>query len=219
MLAAFAIVFLWQLPHFMAIVWMYREDYARAGYVVLPAGKSRDHFVACKPYFHPWHFSQWLWALQFGVSLGIVYLAGALVLGGVFLCYSAALLFKCPPFLHGGCFLLPSSIFRCCLLSSRRTRNEYEEMPEQCYVESDSLGCSSPCFCFPCPPSRLQCAKRRAIQILSRLRGLKEDQIAAIRNGRAVAKVVESRTPDEVFVFGSAMCSRTPEQYLKLAST
>ncbi len=31
--------------------------------------------------------------------------------------------------------------------------------------------------------------------------GLKEDQIAAIRNGKAVAKVVESRTPDEVFVF------------------
>ena len=33
--------------------------------------------------------------------------------------------------------------------------------------------------------------------------GLKEDQIAAIRDGKAVAKVVESRTPDEVFVFGS----------------
>jgi hypothetical protein len=33
--------------------------------------------------------------------------------------------------------------------------------------------------------------------------GLKDDQITAIRNGKAVAKVVESRTPDEVFVFGS----------------
>src|ERR1700757_519971 len=29
-------LFLWQLPHFMAIAWMYREDYARAGYLVLP---------------------------------------------------------------------------------------------------------------------------------------------------------------------------------------
>src|SRR5258708_21248096 len=48
--------------------------------------------------------------------------------------------------------------------------------------------------------------------------GLKEDQIAAIRNGRAVAKVVESRTPDEVFVFGSVYVLSTPEQYLKLAS-
>src|SRR5256884_689990 len=42
----FAIVFLWQLPHFMAIAWMYREDYARAGYVVVPTGKSKDRFVA-----------------------------------------------------------------------------------------------------------------------------------------------------------------------------
>jgi protoheme IX farnesyltransferase len=32
---AFAIVFLWQLPHFMAISWMYREDYERAGFVML----------------------------------------------------------------------------------------------------------------------------------------------------------------------------------------
>src|ERR1700758_391294 len=32
----YAIVFRWQLPHFMAIAWMYREDYDRAGYLVLP---------------------------------------------------------------------------------------------------------------------------------------------------------------------------------------
>jgi len=48
--------------------------------------------------------------------------------------------------------------------------------------------------------------------------GLKEDEIAAIRNGKAVAKVVESRTPDEVFVFGSVYVQSTPEKYLKLAS-
>jgi hypothetical protein len=48
--------------------------------------------------------------------------------------------------------------------------------------------------------------------------GLKEDQIAAIRNGKAIAKVVESRTPDEVFVFGSVYVRSTPEKYLKLAS-
>ncbi len=32
----FAILFFWQLPHFLAIAWLYREDYARAGYVMLP---------------------------------------------------------------------------------------------------------------------------------------------------------------------------------------
>jgi heme o synthase len=32
----FAILFIWQFPHFMAIAWMYREDYARAGIQMLP---------------------------------------------------------------------------------------------------------------------------------------------------------------------------------------
>jgi protoheme IX farnesyltransferase len=32
----YAVLFLWQLPHFMAIAWMYRDDYVRAGYLVLP---------------------------------------------------------------------------------------------------------------------------------------------------------------------------------------
>jgi heme o synthase len=34
--ALFAIVFLWQIPHFMAIAWMYRDDYRRAGFPMLP---------------------------------------------------------------------------------------------------------------------------------------------------------------------------------------
>lgn len=40
-----AILFLWQFPDFMAIAWMYREDYDRAGYVVLPQGNARFVFV------------------------------------------------------------------------------------------------------------------------------------------------------------------------------
>ena len=32
----FAILFFWQFPHFMAIAWMYRDDYARAGIQMLP---------------------------------------------------------------------------------------------------------------------------------------------------------------------------------------
>ena len=41
----YAIVFLWQFPHFMAIAWMYREDYDRAGYLVLPKGNARIPFM------------------------------------------------------------------------------------------------------------------------------------------------------------------------------
>jgi protoheme IX farnesyltransferase len=41
----YAILFFWQFPHFMAIAWMYREDYARAGYQVLPLGPERARFM------------------------------------------------------------------------------------------------------------------------------------------------------------------------------
>jgi heme o synthase len=41
----YAILFFWQFPHFMAIAWMYREDYARAGYEVLPPGTAKARFM------------------------------------------------------------------------------------------------------------------------------------------------------------------------------
>jgi hypothetical protein len=47
--------------------------------------------------------------------------------------------------------------------------------------------------------------------------GLSDDQIKQIHSGKAIAKIMESRTPDEVFVFGSVYIKATPEQYLKLA--
>jgi heme o synthase len=42
----FVIVFLWQFPHFMSIAWMYRDDYDRARYRVLPDPRLRGRFVA-----------------------------------------------------------------------------------------------------------------------------------------------------------------------------
>lgn len=85
----FAIVFLWQFPHFMSIAWMHREDYGRAGYFVLPASKLKDRFVAWQCLLPA--------LILFVVAIvpalrgqsGVVYFAGALVLGGVFLYYSA----------------------------------------------------------------------------------------------------------------------------------
>jgi len=48
--------------------------------------------------------------------------------------------------------------------------------------------------------------------------GLNNDQIAEIRAGKAVARILDSRTPDEVFVFGAVHVQSTPEDYLRLAS-
>ncbi|HTC64117.1 MAG TPA: heme o synthase [Candidatus Saccharimonadales bacterium] len=87
--ALFAIVFLWQFPHFMSIAWMYRDDYARAGYLVLPASDLRDRFVAWQCLLPALVlFIMGIVPALRGQS-GIVYIAVIPVLGGFFLYYSA----------------------------------------------------------------------------------------------------------------------------------
>jgi protoheme IX farnesyltransferase len=85
----FAIVFLWQFPHFMSIAWMYREDYGRAGYLVLPAGEIKDRFVAWLSLLPTLGLFAVAMAPAIRGHFGLVYFAGALVLGSVFLHYSA----------------------------------------------------------------------------------------------------------------------------------
>src|SRR6266699_451371 len=172
-----------------------------------------------KPYFHPWHFSQWLSALQFGVSLELFILPALSFLGASFFATAPASLFKCLPFLHGSCFLLPSSISRRCSRSSRWTRNEFEGNAKLMLIRIrfPRLFLTLLLLSFVhLPASNAQNAE--PFKFFRDYVGLKDDQITAIRNGKAVAKVVESRTPDEVFVFGSVYVQSTPEQYLKLAS-
>ncbi len=48
--------------------------------------------------------------------------------------------------------------------------------------------------------------------------GLNEDQIAAIRNGQAVAKATPSRIPDEIFLFGAVYIHAAPEAYVSFAN-
>ncbi len=48
--------------------------------------------------------------------------------------------------------------------------------------------------------------------------GLNDQEIGEIAHGKAVAKVLDSPTPDEVFVFGSVYVHSTPDRYLRLAS-
>jgi len=81
----YAFVFLWQFPHFMAIAWMYREDYDRAGYTVLPRGEFGAPFMLCQA-MAPLLvlFPLTLTPVLLGRA-GVVYLATALVLGAGFI--------------------------------------------------------------------------------------------------------------------------------------
>jgi len=84
-LLLFAILFAWQFPHFLAISWLYKEDYKRAGFAMLssidPDGRRTGRRILI------------FTVILFGLSVvpvtsgltGTVYLVGALVLGSVFL--------------------------------------------------------------------------------------------------------------------------------------
>jgi protoheme IX farnesyltransferase len=82
--ALFLILFLWQVPHFLAIAWIYRDDYARAGLRMLPVfdpdGGLTGRFMVL--------YCLALIAASLGPVLGgagLLYLTGALVLGVGFL--------------------------------------------------------------------------------------------------------------------------------------
>lgn len=81
----FAIQFLWQIPHFLAIFWLYREDYKRAGFRVMPVVDATGGSTAVQISIHC--------LTMLGASLlphalgmaGLVYAAGALALSTAFL--------------------------------------------------------------------------------------------------------------------------------------
>lgn len=90
-LVLYAIVFLWQFPHFMAIAWMYREDYARAGYLVLPLDEHRDRYLIWQSLAVSVVLIVVSLVPALSGKLGFVYFAGALLLGGIFAFCSARL--------------------------------------------------------------------------------------------------------------------------------
>jgi protoheme IX farnesyltransferase len=81
----FAIVFLWQLPHFFAIAWMYREDYSRAGFRMISSDDRTGERSASQSVF----FCILLLVLAglpaFVGIVNFVYLAVELLLGGLFI--------------------------------------------------------------------------------------------------------------------------------------
>jgi protoheme IX farnesyltransferase len=90
----YAMVFLWQFPHFMAIAWMYREDYARAGYVVLPFGERRGPFVAWQSLVPPLILIPLSLTPTYPGHAGLIYWVGALLLSFSFFYYGARLAFR-----------------------------------------------------------------------------------------------------------------------------
>ncbi|HYL73219.1 MAG TPA: heme o synthase [Bryobacteraceae bacterium] len=81
----FAILFLWQFPHFYAIAWMYREDYERAGIRMLPVVEPDGESTARRILLYSLVLIPISLAPKFLAMTGNFYLFGALALGLLFL--------------------------------------------------------------------------------------------------------------------------------------
>jgi len=93
----FAILFFWQLPHFFAIAWMYRDDYARAGFQMISKDDHGGERSASQSVF----FSILLLVIAgipaFMAMTSQVYLVVELVLGGAFIAVAMRFLRKPTP--------------------------------------------------------------------------------------------------------------------------
>jgi protoheme IX farnesyltransferase len=83
--ALFAILFFWQIPHFLAIAWIYRDEYKSAGFVMLPGVDPNGERTAHQAVSHTLGLLLVsLCPVLFGLA-GAVYLFGALLIGVLFL--------------------------------------------------------------------------------------------------------------------------------------
>jgi len=80
----YLILFLWQFPHFLSIAWMYREDYARGGIVMLPVVEPDGNSTARRILFYSLVLIPVSLAPTFISMTGSLYLAGALVASSLY---------------------------------------------------------------------------------------------------------------------------------------
>jgi heme o synthase len=81
----FSILFLWQLPHFLAIGWLYREDYARGGFPMLPVTDTEGVQTSRQVIINTVALIAISLLPAFLRLSGVLYFAGALILGIMFL--------------------------------------------------------------------------------------------------------------------------------------
>ena len=93
--ALFAILFMWQMPHFLSLAWMYRADYKRGGFKMLPTEEAEDgmrtsiHILVFCALLIPAS----LLPVVFGMS-GMIYTVVALLLGVSFFALSIVLVIR-----------------------------------------------------------------------------------------------------------------------------
>ncbi len=88
----FAILFFWQMPHFFSLAWMYRKDYARAGFKVLSVSDEHGHRTSFQILIYLLALIPASLAPSFAGMTGMTSTISALLLGISFLIFGVALM-------------------------------------------------------------------------------------------------------------------------------
>ncbi len=115
-LVLFSILFLWQFPHFFAIAWLYREDYAKGAIRMLPVVEPDGKSTLFRIFLYT--------LLLIPVSLlpailgmtGRIYFAGALIIGIVFLYFGTRLRNLSLPVSHSRSKIYARQLFQCSIV-------------------------------------------------------------------------------------------------------
>ena len=90
----FGILFCWQIPHFLSLAIIYKDDYKRGGFKMLPSISNDTNAITFQILFFTMALVYTSIGIYFVNIVSYIYVIGAIILGLIFLFYSSAILFE-----------------------------------------------------------------------------------------------------------------------------
>ena len=93
-LMLFGVLFCWQIPHFLSLAIIYKEDYKRGGFKMLPSISDDTNAITFQILFFTMALIYTSVGIYFVNIVSYIYVIGAIILGIIFLFYSSVILFE-----------------------------------------------------------------------------------------------------------------------------
>jgi len=92
-LMLFGVMFCWQIPHFLSLAIIYKDDYRKGGFKMLPSITNDTNIISFQILFFTMALLYSSLGIYFVNITSYVYVVGAIILGIIFLFYSSSILF------------------------------------------------------------------------------------------------------------------------------
>ena len=93
-LMLFGVLFCWQIPHFLSLAIIYKDDYKRGGFKMLPSITNDKNAITFQILFFTMALIYTSVGIYFVNIVSYIYVIGAIILGLIFLFYSSVILFE-----------------------------------------------------------------------------------------------------------------------------